>query len=113
MSLPPVTNWHGEERPASYEATARAEVIAARIRREVAEIRAAADQLVGASPAEAEVAVFLTVQAELLERAGGEASSAHHLRPEQDTRQESGMFPTAARSALLIARAHLADQAGR
>ncbi|MEV7897411.1 hypothetical protein [Streptomyces cyaneofuscatus] len=113
VTLPPLTNWHGDERPATGAETALAAGRAARVRREVADIRAAAQQMADGSPVEAEVAAFLTVQAELLERAGGEASSAHYLRPEQDTRQEPGMFPTAARSALLIARALLADGTGR
>ncbi|MFD5907064.1 hypothetical protein ACFWHG_36990 [Streptomyces microflavus] len=107
MSLPPITNWHGDERAATAAETALAEGRAARIRREVAEIRTAAEQLAAGSPAEAEVAAFLTDQALMLERAGGEARSARHLRPEQDTIAEPGMFPTPALRALLIARAVL------
>ncbi|MER8199672.1 hypothetical protein ABTY00_37870 [Streptomyces microflavus] len=113
MSLPPRTNWHGDERPASGAETARAEGTAARIRREVAEIRAAADQLKDGGAFETEVTAFSRVQATALERAGGDAVYASALRPEQDTRLETGMLPTAARSALLIARALTGDGTGR
>ncbi|MBD2829882.1 hypothetical protein ID875_21170 [Streptomyces globisporus] len=113
MSLPPVTNWHGDERVATATETARAAGTAARIRREVAEIRAAAEQLKNDDGFEAEVAAFLTGQALMLERAGGEARYAHTMRPHQDTLEDRDMFPTAARRALLIARALLADRVGR
>lgn len=103
--LPPRADWDGNERPASTMEVARAEGAAARIRREAAEIRAAAEQLGDGNPFEAAVAEFLTAQATLLERCGGTAQHAETLRPDQDTRDAPGVFPTAARSALLIARA--------
>jgi len=106
-TLPPHVDWDGKSRAASDAEVARAESAAARIRSEVAEIRAAAEQLGSDTPFEAAVAEFLSVQATLLERCGGTAQRAETLRPEQDTRDTPGMFPTAARSALLIARATL------
>jgi hypothetical protein len=83
-----------------------AEGTAARIRREVAEIREAADDLAAGTDVEVAVSAFLTVQAELLERHGGTAERADSLSRYDDTVDHPGMFPTAARSALLIARAH-------
>ncbi|SEB31633.1 hypothetical protein SAMN04490357_0186 [Streptomyces misionensis] len=106
-TLPPRVDWHGNERPASAMEVDRAEGIAARIRREVAEIRTAAEQLAAGSPFEAQVAEFLTVRAEILERAGGTAERATSLGRHDDTLAEPGMFPNPARSALLIARAYL------
>ncbi|MFE4496075.1 hypothetical protein ACFRKD_26840 [Streptomyces niveus] len=111
--LPPRVDWHGVERAASTERISRAEGIAARIRREAQEIRTAADHLAALGPVETATAGFLRVQAELLDRAGGTAERANTLRPEEDTRDISGMFPTPARSALLIARAHHQQRAGR
>nr|WP_024127909.1 hypothetical protein [Streptomyces sp. 14R-10]AHF46183.1 hypothetical protein pZL1.18c [Streptomyces sp. 14R-10] len=113
MSLPPRSDWHNNERPATAVENAMAEGRASRVRREVAEIRAAAEQLKGEGRFEAEVAAFLTTRALMLERAGGEARYASTMRPAEDTVEERDMFPTAARSALLIARALLADRAGR
>jgi hypothetical protein len=84
----------------------RAEGTASRIRREVAEIRLAADDLAAGTDFEVSVSAFLTVQATMLERAGGTSERADSLRPEQDTREDPNTFPTPARSALLIARAH-------
>lgn len=107
MSLPPRVDWNGNERPASAMEVSRAEGTAVRINREVAEIRAAAEQLATRSPFERAVAEFLTTEATMLERNGGTAQRAEALRFDQDTREQSGMFPTAARSALLIARAQL------
>lgn len=103
--LPPRVDWDGNKREASGAEVARAEGTAARIRREVAEIRAAVERLNGGSPFESSVAEFLSVQANLLERCGGTAQRADSLRLEGDTREVAGLFPTAARSALLIARA--------
>lgn len=97
-------NWEGKVRPASAMEIDRAEGIAARIRREVAEIRAAAEALATRGPFETAVADFLTVQATMLERAGSTPQRADSMRPDEDTREDSDMFPTAARSALLIAR---------
>lgn len=109
-SLPPRVDWHGNERPASAMEVERAEGTAARIRAEANEIRAAAEQLASGSAFEAQVAEFLTVQATMLERNGGEARYANTLRPDQDTREQRDMLPTAARSALLIARAYTASR---
>lgn len=108
--LPPIVNWHGEKRQATTGEAARAEGTAARIREEVADIRAAAEQLASGSPLQAAVADFLTVQAKILERSGGTADRANGLTSDQDTREEPGMLPTAARSALLIARAQLGKE---
>lgn len=108
-ALPPRVNWDGDERPATAMEVDRAEGTAARIRREVAEIRAAAEQLASGGPFEAQVAEFLTVRATMLERAGGTALRADSMRREEDTLDEPGTFPNAARSALLIARAYLAQ----
>ncbi|MFF2571184.1 hypothetical protein [Streptomyces sp. NPDC058084] len=105
--LPPRVDWDGNERPASAAEVSRAEGTAARIRREVAEMRRAADELASGSPFEAAVAEFLTTRALMLERAGATPERADSLRPEEDTLAEPGTFPTAARSALLIAHAHL------
>ena len=105
-TLPPHVDWHGRRREPDAHEVALAEGTAARVRREVAEIRAAAELLAAGTATEAAVADFLRVQATLLERAGGTAESTTTLRPHEDTREESGMLPTAARSALLIARAH-------
>lgn len=103
--LPPRADWDGKVRAASDAEVARAESTAARIRREVTEIRAAAERLSDGIPFETAVAEFLTVQAALLERGGGTAQRAEMLRTDEDTREAPGMFPSAARSALLIARA--------
>ncbi|MEU3399458.1 hypothetical protein [Streptomyces filamentosus] len=108
--LPTRVDWNGNERPASTREVYRAESTAARIRREVADIRAAAEQLAAGTPLEAAVADFLTVQATILERAGGTAELADSIRREQDTLEDPGMFPSPARSALLIARAHLGKE---
>ncbi|MGW9026831.1 hypothetical protein ACWGQ5_22125 [Streptomyces sp. NPDC055722] len=106
-ALPPRVDWAGNERPASAAEVARAEATAARIRREVAEIRTAVERLTGGSPLNAAVAEFLTVQATLLERHGGTAQRAETLSRYDDTREDPSVFPSAARSALLIARAAL------
>ncbi|MEW9521812.1 hypothetical protein [Streptomyces tubercidicus] len=107
--LPPIVNWRGEQRQPTTGEVARAEGTAARIRQEVADMRAAAEQLAAGSrsPFESAVADFLAVQATMLERAGSTPQRANSLRPEEDTREERDTFPSAARSALLIARAHL------
>lgn len=105
--LPPRVNWHNEERPATEAEVELAEGTAARIRREVAEMRTTAEQLRNdGDTLHAAVADFLTVQATILERNGGEPRYASTLRAEQDTREQPGMLPTAARSALLISRAY-------
>ncbi|WP_331756269.1 hypothetical protein OHA04_45215 (plasmid) [Streptomyces sp. NBC_01590] len=101
-------DWDGNVREATAMEVDRAEGTAARIQHEVAEMRAAAEQLSSGGPFEAQVAEFLTVQATMLERAGSTAQRADSMRREEDTVDESGAFPTAARSALLIARACLA-----
>lgn len=103
--LPPRVDWDGNEREASDAEVARAESTAARIRSEVAEIRAAAERLAAGSPFEAAVAEFLTVQAAILERAGSTAQRAENLSRYDDTLDDPGTFPSAARSALLIAEA--------
>lgn len=109
--LPTRVDWTGKERPASAMEISRAEGIVVRVRREVAEIRAAAEQLAAtSSPFDAEVAEFLTVQANMLERAGGNILAADCMRREDDTLDEPGTFPTPARSALLIARAYLSQE---
>ncbi|MEU1121842.1 MULTISPECIES: hypothetical protein [unclassified Streptomyces] len=82
----------------------------ARIRREVADMRAAADLLAAGAAWEVQTADFLRTTATVLERNGGTAQHAELLRWDQDTREEPGMLPTAARSALLIARARLAAE---
>lgn len=105
--LPTRIDWHKNERPADAMEVARAEGIAARIRREVAEIREAADYLAAGTDAEVAVAAFLIAQATMLERAGSTPQRADAMRREEDTRENPGTFPTAARSALLIARAYL------
>ncbi|MGW2550070.1 hypothetical protein [Streptomyces sp. NPDC001635] len=104
--LPPRGDWEGNERPASAAEVARAEATAARIRGEVAEIRRAAERLAAGSPFQAAVAEFLSIQATVLERAGSTAERADDLSRSDDTREDPGMFATAARSALLIARAY-------
>ncbi|MEU1135097.1 hypothetical protein ABZ383_35470 [Streptomyces sp. NPDC005900] len=106
-NLPTRVDWHGNERPPSPMEMVRAEGVAARIRREVAEIRTAAEQLAGGNPFDAAVAEFLTVQATVLERAGSTAERAASMRQHEDTLEQPGMFPSQARSALLIARAHV------
>lgn len=103
--LPPRVDWDGNEREASDAEVARAESTAARISSEVTEIRAAAERLSDGTAFETAVAEFLTVQATLLERSGSTAQRAETLRADGDTRAIPDMFPTAARSALLIARA--------
>lgn len=108
-TLPSHVDWNGNERPATAMEVAMAESTAARIRREVAEIRSAAEQLATGNQFDTAVAEFLTIQATILERCGGTELSASVLRPDDDTREWAGMFPTAARSALLIARARLAE----
>lgn len=109
--LPQREDWHGNRRPASAMEMSRAEGTAARIRGEVAEIRTAVSELAGGTPFEVAVAQFLTVQAELLERNGSTPLRADDLRDIDDTRDTPGIFETAARSALLIARAHNASTA--
>ncbi|MFD6149389.1 hypothetical protein [Streptomyces sp. NPDC060243] len=101
-------DWHKNKREASPAEVARAEGTVARVRLEVAEIRAAAEQLSALSPFEKEVADFLTAQALILEREVSQLYLAATMRPESDTLEQAGMLPTAARSALLIARAYLA-----
>lgn len=105
-TLPPRVDWHHNERPASAMEIDRAEGTAVRIRGEVAEIREAADDLAAGTNFEVAVAAFLVAQATMLERAGSTPQRADSMRPEEDSREEPGTFPTAARSALLIARAH-------
>ena len=83
--LPIRVDWHGNERPASAMEVTRADGTAF----------------------EAAVAGFLTVQATMLDRAGGTPERADSMRREDDTLEDPDTFPTAARSALLIARAHL------
>jgi hypothetical protein len=105
--LPPRVDWHGNKREATVAEITRAEGTAARIRREVAEMRAAAERLRdGGDAFDTAVADFLTVEATALERNGGEARYAETLSSDQDTRERHGMLATAARSALLIARAY-------
>lgn len=107
-TLPTRVDWDGNERPASAMEVTLAEGTAARIRSEVFEIREAAGQLILTGGAfEKEVAEFLRVQATMLGRAGGTAERADAMRHEEDTLDEPGTFPNAARSALLIARAYL------
>ncbi|MFM9735187.1 hypothetical protein [Streptomyces niveiscabiei] len=108
--LPPRTDWHGRTREHTSVETALIEGTARRIRREAEEIRTAAEQLADGTAVEREVAAFLRVQATLLERAGATPDRTAYLRPEENTQAVDGMFPTAARSALLIARAHHADR---
>ena len=103
-------DWDGNVREATAMEVDRAEGTAARIRREVAEIRTAAEKLATGGPFEAQVAEFLTVQATMLERAGGTAQRADSMRREEDTLDEPGTCPIPARSALLIARAYLAQE---
>ncbi|WP_125264858.1 hypothetical protein [Streptomyces alboflavus] len=105
--LPSRVAWDGAERAATAGEIARAEGTAARVRREVGEIRAAADELASGTSFEAAVAVFLNAEATVLERNGGTVHQAAHLASHQDTRDQDGMLPTSARSALLVARAHL------
>ncbi|BDT39486.1 hypothetical protein [Streptomyces yaizuensis] len=107
-SLPTRVDSHGNEREASAMEVNRAEGTAIRIRREVAEIRAAAARLAAGTTAEKAVADFLTVQATMLERAGGTPQRADGMRLDDDTVDQPGQFPSPARSALLIARAYLA-----
>ena len=106
-ALSPRVDRNGNERSASAMEVDRAEGTAARIRCEVAELRTAAERLAARGAFEAAVAEFLTVQAKMLERAGGTAERADSMRREDDTLDAPGMFPSPARSALLIARAHL------
>ncbi|MFD8609377.1 hypothetical protein [Streptomyces sp. NPDC059631] len=108
-TLPPRVDWSGNERPASAMEVGRAEGTAARVRREVAEMRAAAEQFATGGPFEAAVAEFLTVRAEMHERAGGTAERADHMDRYDYTADAPGAFPSPARSALLIARAHLSE----
>jgi hypothetical protein len=101
-------DWEGNVREATAMEVDRAEGTAARICREVAEIRTAAEQLTATGHAfDAAVAAFLAVQATMLERAGGTAQRADSMRREKDTLDAPGTFPSPTRSALLIARAHL------
>lgn len=106
-TLPTRVEWDGTERPASAMEVTRAEGTAARIRHEVADIRGAAEQLATMGPFEDAVAKFLTVHATMLERAGGTTERAYSMSFDEDTLDAPGMFPNAARSALLIARAYL------
>ncbi|WP_333745472.1 hypothetical protein [Streptomyces sp. IBSBF 2950] len=108
--LPPRVDWRGTERPASAMEITRAEGMAIRIRCEVAEIRTAAEQLADGSPFEVAVAEFLDAQATMLERAGGTPERADSMRREDDTLADPDMFPNAARSALLIARAYHSEK---
>ncbi|MEU1133355.1 hypothetical protein ABZ383_26460 [Streptomyces sp. NPDC005900] len=111
--LPPRVDWHGHEREATAGEVAQAEGTAARVRREVADMRAAAERLASGTAFEVAVATFLQTEATLLERRGAEARYAAVLPWDKDTRAEPGMLPTAARSALLIARAYLAAEPRR
>lgn len=108
--LPSHTDWERNERPATAADMACAEGTAARIRGEVAEIRTAAERLAAGSPFEAAVGDFLRVQAAVLERNGGTIQQAENLSRGEDTREDPGMLATPARCALLIARAHLAQE---
>jgi len=87
VPLPARVDWSGTERPAGAAEVARAEGTAARIRREVAEIHTAAQDLAACGSVEVAVADFLTVQAAVLKRAGGSAEHADTLRPDEDTRE--------------------------
>ncbi|MFD0353672.1 hypothetical protein ACFVHW_07965 [Streptomyces sp. NPDC127110] len=106
-TLPQRVDWYDNRRPASAAEVAWAEGTATRIRREVADIRTAADSLAAGTDFDKAVAAFLLMQATMLERNGGTPEHADSMRREQDTLEEPGTFPTAARSALLIARARL------
>ncbi len=66
MSQRPIIDWHGNQRDLDAQEVARAEATAARVRREVAEIREAADRLAGSG--ESAVADFLHTQATLPSR---------------------------------------------
>ncbi|GAA0611994.1 hypothetical protein [Streptomyces crystallinus] len=111
-TLPTRVDGDGTERQASARETHRAEGTSARIRGEVAEIRTAADDLAVGTDFDRSLSAFLTVQAELLKRHGATAQHADSLSRNDDTRDDPGMFPTAARSALLISRAHHATHGG-
>ncbi|WP_327270771.1 hypothetical protein OG233_30690 (plasmid) [Streptomyces sp. NBC_01218] len=108
MALPPVVSTRDPGRGE----TDHAEATAIRIRAEAAEIHTAAEQLAAADdPFREAVAAYLTVQAVLLERAGG--TTARAILPDEDTVAQPGVFPSAARSALLIARTHRAARDDR
>ncbi|MFE9735502.1 hypothetical protein ACFYO9_34165 [Streptomyces sp. NPDC005863] len=101
-------DWDDNVREATAIETDRAEGTATRIRHQVTEIRTAAEQLTATGDIfDAAVATFLTAQATMLERAGSTAQRADSMRREEDTLDDPGTFPSPARSALLIARAHL------
>lgn len=102
-------DWHGAEVPYTAEENRRQGGRIARVRCEVGEMRTAAAQLRELGGVlRCEVAGFLERQALLLERAN-EWCSATELPERDDTREEPGCMPNAARSALLIARAQLAE----
>ncbi|MEW2493740.1 hypothetical protein AB0942_09355 [Streptomyces nodosus] len=106
-------DWHGAEVPYTAEEDRRQGSRITRVRREVGEMRTAATQLRELGGAlRCEVAAFLERQALLLERAN-EWCSATELPERDDTREDPGCMPNAARSALLIARAQLAAGGGR
>lgn len=100
---PPIVDWHGNERQWSEAEVALQNGRVARINREVAEIRRAAEQMAAKGDLfHSEVAEFLNAEALMLER----ANKGSFLRGEDDTQERPGMFHTAARRALLIARAY-------
>lgn len=105
MALLKQVDWQDNEIPHTDADRRRYEQRVARVRKEVAEIRSAADGIKATGGAfHAEVADFLTSQARMLEGAN-EVDGGVELQPQDDTAERPTWGTTTARRALLIARA--------
>jgi len=105
----PGEDWNGQVVERSPVQRALANSRYKRVVGEVAEIREAAELMThSGDPFHQATSVFLTVQARLLDNEN-ESCLGTELPWHNDTAETSGMLPSAARSALLIARAYLTE----
>ncbi|MGW3415605.1 hypothetical protein [Streptomyces sp. NPDC000888] len=112
MALLKQVNWEGKEIPYSDWERIRYDQRVTRVRKEVAEIRAAADGIRTEGGAfHTEVADFLTSEARMLE-SSNEVDGGVELQPQDDTTERPNWGTTTARRALLIAHAWHRDHQG-
>ncbi|MEU5483546.1 hypothetical protein [Streptomyces mirabilis] len=110
MALLKRVDWQDNEIPHTDADRRRYEQRVARVRKEVTEIRSAAEGIRAAGGAfDAEVADFLAAEARMLEGAN-EVDGGVELQPGDDTAERPNWGTTTARRALLIARAWHRDQ---
>ena len=113
MALLKRIDWNNNEVPYTSADVVRYEQRVARVRKEVGEIRTAVHTMreEGGAFLE-EVADFLDREALQLERANEADSGSAELPEQEDTRERTGLVPTSARRALLIARAFTSTRPG-